>query len=76
MVNDPAYSVRIASQNDGEWVPFTKMEGPAGTLVFTNRAHDWPQRIVYEKQVNGWRVDVSGKENDSVRTEEFRLARR
>lgn len=70
------YSARVDSQNGGEWVSFTSGSSPQPVLVFENAAHDWPQRIVYQKNAEDhWSVRVSGNEDGRSREENFLFRR-
>ncbi len=54
-----AYGAKLSTQNGGEWVDFTLERTGPDTLLFTNMAHDFPQRIEYVKQGNAWHATVS-----------------
>lgn len=70
------YSARVSSQNGGEWVSFTSGSSPRSALIFENAAHDWPQRIAYQRDsVDHWSVEVSGNEDGRSREERFLFRR-
>lgn len=71
------YMAKIASQNDGAWVPFAEEPTGTDTLRFENVQHDFPQCITYAlNKAGGWDVAVTGSEKGKVRSEEFRFQRR
>ncbi len=71
------YSARIPSQNDGVFIDFKLEHASNDSLVFTNAAHDFPQRIRYAWDPDGaWNVVVSGVVKDTLRTEHFQLRAR
>ena len=50
MVNKQVqYRVTVKEQNKGETIPFLMMSCNADSVVFENRLHDFPQRIIYKK---------------------------
>lgn len=61
------YSVRVPSQNAGEFVHFKLVPGPPDSMVFVEPAHDFPSRIVYRRVEDGWAVDLSGAEQGQAR---------
>jgi Domain of unknown function (DUF6265) len=54
-----AYGAKLSTQNGGEWVDFAQEHTGTDTLLFSNMAHDFPQRIQYVKQGNAWHASVS-----------------
>ncbi|MBK9196796.1 MAG: hypothetical protein IPO17_17815 [Flavobacteriales bacterium] len=54
-----AYGAKLSTQNGGDWVDFTQEQTGADTLLFSNTAHDFPQRIQYVKQGSAWHASVS-----------------
>ncbi len=55
------YTARIPSQNNGLPVHF-ELTSARDSLVFENREHDFPDRIMYRPSgPNGWVARVSGK---------------
>ncbi len=70
------YAATVGSQNSGEAVLF-ELTHDRDSLVFTNPAHDFPQRIMYAPSGDdGWNVEVSGTNNGKTRTERYRFKRR
>ncbi len=54
------YAATVGGQNNGQAVLFA-LEHGTDSLVFTNPAHDFPQRIVYAPiGSDAWKVSVSG----------------
>ena len=43
------YRVTVREQNKGETIPFLMMSCNADSVIFENRLHDFPQRIIYKK---------------------------
>ncbi|HRH37979.1 MAG TPA: DUF6265 family protein [Flavobacteriales bacterium] len=68
-----AYSARIATQNNGEWVPFMAQATGPDTLMFENALHDFPQCITYTRSGEGWEVSVTGTDKGEEHAELFRL---
>ncbi len=55
------YSANVKGQNNDKAVPFTLTSANTLSLVFENPVHDYPQKIVYQKnKSNGLLVTVSG----------------
>ena len=55
------YSANVMGQNNDKAVPFTLTTANTNSLVFENPAHDYPQKIVYQKnKSNGLVVTISG----------------
>ncbi|MEO8588873.1 MAG: DUF6265 family protein [Flavobacteriales bacterium] len=70
------YSARIPSQNEGASVDFRMTSASADSMVFENKEHDFPQRIVYATQADGtWKVNVSGPGKDGWRTDRYHFHR-
>ena len=55
------YSANVKGQNNDKAVPFTLTTANTNSLVFENLKHDYPQKIVYQKnKSNGLVVTISG----------------
>lgn len=71
------YSARIPSQNAGATVDFELTSAVGDSMVFENKQHDFPQRIVYALQTDGtWHVSVAGPGKDGWRTDHYHFRRR
>lgn len=56
-----AYSANVKGQNNDKAVPFRLTTANTNSLVFENLTHDYPQKIVYQKnKSNGLVVTISG----------------
>ena len=70
------YSARIPSQNNGAYVDFRLTAANTNSLVFENKEHDFPQRIVYAlRSDDTWKVSVSGPGKERLRTEHYHFRR-
>ncbi len=70
------YSARIPSQNGGSYVDFALTSAIGDSMVFENKEHDFPQRIVYAWQNDGtWKVNVSGPGKSGTRTDSYHFLR-
>ncbi len=71
------YSSQVNGQNDGKAVPFTLTESKDGQFIFSNPAHDFPQRIIYhfvtKDSVHAW---IDGKINGKERKSDFYYVRK
>ena len=55
------YSANVKGQNNDKAVPFTLTTANTNSLLFENLKHDYPQKIVYQKnKSNGLVVTISG----------------
>ena len=55
------YSANVKGQNNDKAVPFRLTTANTNSLVFENLTHDYPQKIVYQKnKSNGLVVTISG----------------
>ena len=55
------YSAKVKGQNNEKAIPFTLTTANTNVLVFENPAHDYPQKIEYQKsKSNGLQVTISG----------------
>jgi hypothetical protein len=68
------YSARIDNQNNDEDVYFKNTLKDENNWVFENAQHDFPQQIEYQfKDADSLLITISGKPNDSLRVEYFKL---
>ena len=64
------YDVDI-SETDG--AAFLLSPSGPDSLLFLNPAHDFPQRVLYVPEGDGWHAQVDGVVNGKVREEHFHL---
>lgn len=69
------YAATVNNQNSGEAVLF-RMVHSFDSLVFTDPAHDLPQRIVYIPTNGNWDVTVSGSNAGRTMSEHYHFSRR
>ncbi len=71
------YLPTIADQNDGKQVKFAAVELSPNKVVFENKQHDFPQRIVYNKTSDSTiYAYVEGIQKGKPRKEEFRFIKK
>lgn len=74
--NDLFYIPTVNNQNGGKPVNFKLTTSTENELVFENAAHDFPQKITYNKINNDSIVaKISGKVEGQERSEEFPMKR-
>ncbi len=70
------FSASVKDQNEGMPVLFRQVPGPDGNLTFENKAHDFPQRIVYSHphpdSLIAW---IEGMDKGKLRKELFPMFR-
>lgn len=69
------YAATVNNQNSGAAVLF-KLVHVTDSLVFENRAHDFPQRIVYVPVNGNWDVTVSGQQGGRTAEDRYHFTRR
>lgn len=70
------YAATVGGQNNGQAVLFA-LEHGTDSLVFTNPAHDFPQRIVYAPVgPDAWKVSVSGMNKGKFVIDRYDFARK
>lgn len=70
------YIPAVSNQNDGKPVPFKEMKFSADEVIFENKAHDFPQRIVYKRTSDStMNARVEGMQEGKARAEEFSYTR-
>ncbi len=76
--NDTLYYVpSVSNQNGGKPVRFKEKSITGNEVVFENLAHDFPQRIVYQKTSDtSVYAYVEGMQNGKARKEEFPYTRK
>lgn len=71
------YHSQVNGQNDGKAIPFTLTESKDGRFIFSNPAHDFPQRIIYQfvtnDSIHAW---IDGKINGKDRKSDFYYVRK
>lgn len=55
--------------------PFVLLPGPDGEAVFENKAHDFPQRVIYRRCGEDLCAAVEGEVNGALKREEWRYRR-
>lgn len=72
--NDFIYEARVAKQNDEKPVPFKLTSSSEKEMVFENPAHDYPNKIVYQKVGNDSLVaEIFGKKDGKEKSETFKM---
>ncbi len=70
--NDIYYMSLVKNQNEGKSVPFKLTTSTGKQFIFTNPAHDFPQRIVYEfitpDSLHAW---IDGQNNGKFAKQDF-----
>ena len=70
------YVPSVTDQNDGKPIEFKLVSKNAGKIVFENKNHDFPQRIVYVKignnQIDAW---IEGEKEGRFSKVAFKLKR-
>lgn len=70
------YIVSVKNQNKGEKVSFKMISNEDNNVVFENKLHDFPQRIVYQYKapdtLNAW---IEGTVNHKAKKETFTMWR-
>jgi hypothetical protein len=70
------YTPIVRNQNEGKSVSFKLVSDSAGEFVFENKAHDFPQRIIYKNpRPDSLYARIEGEDNGRFRKEEFRLTK-
>lgn len=70
------YVPSISNQNEGKPIPFKEKEFTGDRVVFENLEHDFPQRIVYEKQTDSTVLAyIEGEVDGEMKKEEYPYTR-
>jgi hypothetical protein len=71
------YSANVMGQNNDKAVPFTLKTANTNSLVFENLSHDYPQKIVYQKnKSNGLLVTISGILHGKKSVEKYNFSKK
>jgi len=70
---DLYYVATVKDQNNGEAVTFPLLNATADQLVFENKEHDFPQKIVYTHYGDSLIAIISGMKDGQLKTENFRM---
>lgn len=71
------YSAKVKGQNNEKAIPFTLTTAITNALVFENPTHDYPQKIVYQKnKTNGLLVTVSGILHGKKSVEKYKMTKK
>lgn len=74
--NDFIYEARVAKQNDEKPVPFKLTSSSENEMIFENPAHDYPNKIVYQKVSNDSLVaEIFGTKDGKIKSEVFKMKR-
>ena len=65
-------AVYLASPRGAAATPFTAVEQSPRRIVFENRAHDFPQRIIYWRDGDALHARVEGMVKGAMESEEWR----
>ncbi len=71
--DDLYYTATVKDQNDGAPVTFALLNATDEQLVFENKEHDFPKKIVYTHSGDSLIAIVSGMKDGQLKTEEFRM---
>jgi hypothetical protein len=70
------YVPTVKNQNDGKPVTFTMVKSSAGSLLFENPTHDFPQKIGYTKiNKDSLLAEISGVAKGKLRVIKFPMGR-
>jgi hypothetical protein len=71
------YHSQVNGQNNGKAIPFRLTAAKDGQFIFSNPAHDFPQRIIYQfvtkDSIHAW---IEGQVNGKERKSDFYYARK
>lgn len=67
------YSALPGGEASGTFTPFTCTHATADTLVFNNQANDFPKRIRYVRDGQGWHATIDEDKASGQREEHFRF---
>ncbi len=72
--NVVSYVPTVKNQNEGKAIPFKLIEAAGDSFVFSNPAHDFPDKITYlKKAATAMHARISGKMGGKETTETFTL---
>lgn len=71
------FSALISNQNNGEQIVFEQTGAQDGRIIFENKEHDFPQRIIYELISNvEMHVLIDGQQNGDYHKQHFSYIRK
>jgi len=71
---DFVYEVSVAKQNDEKPVPFKLTKSSETEMIWENPAHDYPNKIVYQKVGNDSLVaEIFGTKDGKAKSEVFKM---
>ena len=74
--NDIIYSPVVSNQNNQQAVTFKLISITNGRYIFENKAHDFPQRIIYKiESKDAVHARIEGMRNGQERGSDFRYSR-
>jgi hypothetical protein len=74
--NELYYIPTVSNQNNAQPVEFKFISSDNSTVIFENKKHDFPQRIIYKNPtLDSLYARVEGEENGKFRKEEFFMKR-
>jgi hypothetical protein len=74
--NDIVYSPVVSNQNNQQAVPFKLISITDGRYIFENKAHDFPQRVIYKiESKDAVHARIEGIRNGQERGSDFRYSR-
>ncbi len=74
--NELFYIPAVSAQNNGQPIPFKFTSSENTEIIFENREHDFPQRIIYKNpKPDSLYARVEGNDNGKFRKEEFFMKR-
>ncbi|MFI5219839.1 MAG: DUF6265 family protein [Bacteroidia bacterium] len=75
--NKVVYVPSVTDQNEGKPVSFALVKSKKKIFVFENKAHDFPQTIIYDlSQPGKLNVIIEGKTNEGFRSIPFNFTRK
>lgn len=72
---EPAGATFTATLPGQPPTPFVLVPGKPGEWVFENKAHDFPQRVIFRRCADGYCPRIEGVMNGKLEFEEWRYAR-
>ena len=70
------FTPTVPNQNEGKAVHFTLVSADAPNFVFENKAHDFPQQIIYTPREKILNVIIRGPMGNNIREVPFRFNRK
>ncbi|MBF0693463.1 MAG: hypothetical protein IR153_00225 [Flavobacterium sp.] len=69
------YSPTVQGQNEDKPVDFAFVSFENGKLTFENPAHNYPQKIVYQKKADSLVAEISGIQQGKMSSERFAMSK-